>query len=219
MTLGEFIKKYREEHGLSIRGFAELSGVSIQQISNIEKGIGNNGKKMTSTMKTYKKIAEAVGMSGADFMNMLNENALINPNVTEDNALFPILGDVRAGYERFSFEEYDEQIEIPLSWLHGRPQEEFFVLRVIGDSMMPKYLDGDLVLVLKQSATDYNGQIAVVLYDDDKATIKHVDQGADYMSLRPVNAEFDARTYQGEELDHCRILGIPKRLIRDLSGE
>lgn len=78
MKLGEFITQYREEHGLSIRAFADLTGISVQQISNIEKGIGNNGKPMTSTMKTYKKIAEAIGMSETDFLNMLNDNVAVN---------------------------------------------------------------------------------------------------------------------------------------------
>ena len=80
MTLGEFIANYREEHGkMSVRSFASLVDMSPQQIINIEKGIGNDGKPMTSTMKTYKKIAKAVGMDERDFMNMLNDNVLVNP--------------------------------------------------------------------------------------------------------------------------------------------
>lgn len=80
MTLGEFIKQYRKEHGdMSIRSFASMVGISPQQISNIEKGIGNNGKPMSSTMNTYKKIADAIGMTEQDFLNMLNDNVVVNP--------------------------------------------------------------------------------------------------------------------------------------------
>ena len=87
MTLGEFIKKYREEHGLSVRYFASLSGISPQQIINIEKGIGNDGKPMTSTMKTYKKIAKAVNMDEKDFMNLLNDNVVVNPSDNKNTAI------------------------------------------------------------------------------------------------------------------------------------
>ena len=83
MTLSEFIKQYRKQHGLSIRAFAAMAGISLQQISNIEKGIGNNGKPMTSTMSTYKKIANAIGMSEQDFLNMLNDDVSVNPNDEE----------------------------------------------------------------------------------------------------------------------------------------
>lgn len=81
MTLGEFIKSYRDEHNkMSVRSFASLADMSPQQIINIEKGIGNDGKPMTSTMKTYKKIAKAVGMEEKEFMNMLNDNVVVNPS-------------------------------------------------------------------------------------------------------------------------------------------
>jgi len=84
MTLSEFIRQYREEHDMSIRAFAAMAGMSPQQISNIEKGVGNNGKPMTSTMSTYKKIADAVGMSEQDFLNMLNDNVAMAPDDEEE---------------------------------------------------------------------------------------------------------------------------------------
>ena len=87
MTLGEFIKKYREEHGLSVRYFPSLSGMSPQQIINIERGVGNDGKPMTSTMKTYQKIAKAVQMDEKDFMNMLNDNVVVNPSDSKKTAI------------------------------------------------------------------------------------------------------------------------------------
>lgn len=81
MTLGEFVKRYREEHNLSVRSFANLSGVSPQQIINIENGIGNDGKPMTSTMRTYRKIASAVGMDETEFLKHLNDDVAVNPSL------------------------------------------------------------------------------------------------------------------------------------------
>ena len=86
MTLGEFIKQYRAEHKMSVRAFAVMTDLSPQQISNIENGIGNNGKPMTSTMKTYQKVANGIGMKEQDFLNMLNDNVLINPSEENDPA-------------------------------------------------------------------------------------------------------------------------------------
>ena len=80
MTLGEFIMQYRAQHDMSIRSFASLVGMSTQQIANIERGTNNEGKPLSSTMKTYGKIAEAIGMSEKDFLNLLNDNVLINPS-------------------------------------------------------------------------------------------------------------------------------------------
>ena len=95
MTLGEFIADYIEVHHMSIRSFAAMTGISPQQISNIMKGIGNNGKPMTSTMTTYKKVADAVGMSERDFLNMLNDNVTVNPesslSLLRESQTFPAL--------------------------------------------------------------------------------------------------------------------------------
>ena len=80
MTLGEFVKKYRDEHDkMSARAFANMVDMSPQQILNIENGIGNDKKPMTSTMKTYIKIAKGVGMDETEFMKMLNDDVIVNP--------------------------------------------------------------------------------------------------------------------------------------------
>ena len=116
MTLGEFIKQYRENHNLSLRAFASLVGMSTQQISNIEKGLGNDGKPMSSTMKTYKKIAEAIGMSESDFLNMLSDDVTVNPSrpITDEELQFALFGG-KVSDEAFSevkrFAEFVKQRE------------------------------------------------------------------------------------------------------------
>lgn len=80
MNLSEFIKQYRKEHDMSLRAFASFVGMSTQQISNIEKGIGNNGKPMKSNIVTYHKIANAIGVSELDFFTMLNDDMIVNPS-------------------------------------------------------------------------------------------------------------------------------------------
>lgn len=80
MTLGEFIKQYREQHELSVRSFASKVGMSPQQILNIEKGIGNNGKPMQSNITTYNKIAKGIGIDELDLFYLLNDNVRVNPS-------------------------------------------------------------------------------------------------------------------------------------------
>lgn len=96
MTLGEFIKQYRAEHGLSKRAFAMMADISVQQVSNIERGLGNNGKPMTSTMKTYTKIADAVGIPEKDFLRLLNDDLRVNPS--EDGDILALREEVRSNY-------------------------------------------------------------------------------------------------------------------------
>lgn len=145
---------------------------------------------------------------------------LPEPNPSEDYATFPVIGEVAAGYEHIAIENWEgDVVDIPLSYLRGRNKSDFFVLRVKGDSMYPQYQEGDKVLVLKQSTMDYSGQIGVVIYGDDKGTLKKVEyvQGEDWMRLIPVNPSFPPTEITNEDLEHCRVLGIPKLVIREVN--
>ena len=84
--------------------------------------------------------------------------------------------------------------------------------------MYPDYQDGDKVLVLKQSTLNYSGQVGVVIYNDDMGTLKRVEykMGEDWMKLIPINPTFPPIKITNEELEHCRVLGIPKLLIREI---
>ena len=41
--------------------------------------------------------------------------------------------------------------------------------------------------------------------------------GEDWLKLVPINPEYPPKTIEGEELDHCRVIGIPKLLIREIN--
>jgi SOS-response transcriptional repressor LexA len=65
---------------------------------------------------------------------------------------------------------------------------------------------------------NHSGQIGVVVYDDDKATLKRVEyvMGEDWMKLSPINPQFPPVIVRDEALEHCRVLGIPKLVIRKI---
>lgn len=92
--------------------------------------------------------------------------------------------------------------------LKGYPKEDCFILRVDGNSMYPDFRNGDLVAVHKQNSVD-PGDIAVVLYNGDCATLKQVDyeHDCDWVKLIPRNPEYETKTISGEDLEECRILG------------
>ena len=65
MSLSEFIKKYREEHGLSQRAFAEICGVSNGYISLIEREEidKRTGKPSKPKIESLMAIAKGMGMT------------------------------------------------------------------------------------------------------------------------------------------------------------
>ena len=63
MKLGNMIRTYREEHKLSLREFADRSGVSFAQVRLMEKGENTHGGQLTPSIKSLKAVAKGMGIS------------------------------------------------------------------------------------------------------------------------------------------------------------
>ena len=226
VTFGERLKQIRAQKGMTQEELAQRCGMVKQNISRYE----NSDRE--PTIKTAKKMAEALGVEIEElargtyrYEQMMRRTSPQAPDVIDDEDVvtFEILGSVAAGYDhhaQISNDDYGDfsygQLDVPKSWLRGRPRSDYFVLRVDGDSMYPMYQDGDLVLVLKQSTMNRSGQIGVVMYEDESATLKKIEyvMGEDWMKLIPVNPMYPPIMVVGEALEHCRVQGIPVMMVR-----
>ena len=142
------------------------------------------------------------------------------PNVYDVDGLvtFEEIGTICAGFNGSLNETLTgEIVEIPLSMISGGHKEDYFVLRVQGNSMYPRILEGDRILCKRCSSVD-SGSFAVVLYDGECATVKrvHYVNGEDWLELIPINPEYTTKRIEGIDLEQCRILGKVVKLIRDL---
>ena len=213
--MGNFsINKRRKELGLTLEQIGNYVGVAKSTVKKWETGhIGNMKRDKISL------LAEILEISPLLIIGSEPENNPFLPNVSEEYTTFPVLGEIAAGYDSPAVEDWEgETIDIPNSYLKDRPKTDYFVLKVKGDSMYPAYQEGDKVLILKQTTTNYSGQVAVIMYEDTQATLKKVEYigGEDRLKLVPINANYPPVTIEGEKLEHCHILGVPKMLIREI---
>ena len=206
MDIGNYIKELRTSKGLSQEELGKILGVQRAAVYKWEAGKVQNLKR-----ETIKKLAEYFNVSPANFVE------LDSPEVAGVYVEFPIIGEVAAGYDKIAIEDWaGDKIQVPQSYLKGKSKDDFFVLQVKGDSMYPLYIDGDKVLILKQNAVDYNGQVAVVIYNNDNGTIKKIEQRKNAVHLIPINPQYQPIELNGTEIEELHILGIPKLLIRDI---
>ncbi len=214
MNIGEKIKYLRLDLKLTQEELANAAGTTKQTIHKYETGIISN-----IPASKIKAMADKLNTTPAYLMGW--EEKYPEPDITEEYVTFPVIGDIAAGYGLVADENWSgDTIDVPLSYFKGRKQSDFFVLRVKGDSMYPTYHDGDIVLVLKQTTLDYSGQIGAVLYDDECGTLKKVEycQGEDWINLISINPNYPPKRIENEELEHCRIMGIPYMLIREIDN-
>lgn len=77
MTLGAYIKSYRERNSLSQRQFAGKSGVSNAYISMLEKNENpRTGLPLSPTMPVLKKLASAMGLTVNDLLAHVDDMAI-----------------------------------------------------------------------------------------------------------------------------------------------
>lgn len=218
-TFGEKLKDIRFMRGLSQDELAALLGTSKQVISRYETG--QRTPKLDVVQKYAEKLHVPLLYLVDNSIESLTPSAAAKEETVtiladEESVSFPVIGSIAAGYQHEPVYDYTDEIQIyPKSSLHGRPKEDFFVLRVNGRSMEPTFFDGDFVLVQRCEAVDQN-TIAVVLYNGDEATLKRVRYAPQWLEMIPSNPDFPIKRLEGYELEHCRILGKAVSLSRAL---
>lgn len=205
MKLGEWLKAYREEHGLSMRAMADLCGFSKAYINILEKGINpKTGKPISPTMQAFKKIAEATQIDIDSLFRILGNNQPITIPTTppqrphKKGVRIPVLGSVAAGVpieaieDILDYEEIDEELS---------RTGDFFALQVRGASMEPVLYEGDVVIVRKQSSVS-TGDIAIVLINGDEATVKKIRRETGGVMLIGYNAAvYEPHFYTNQEIE------------------
>jgi len=126
----------------------------------------------------------------------------------------PVLGRIPAGNPLDAIEEIEDYEEIPADWVAGG--KEYFALKIRGNSMEPKYLDGDTVIFLKAQDCDSGAECAVIINGED-ATFKKVRKGQGGIIVQPLNPSYDPIHYTNRQIEELpvRIIGIAKRILRD----
>ena len=213
MTLGDIIKQYRHEKNLSMDAFAERSGISKSYISMLEKNENPRTKlPITPTTKTLESVSFAMGITVLELLDKINERT--TKKLSDRIDMIPVgstvsvrvVGTVRAGYGGLAFESDMGLESVSESSIAGYNINDFFYLRVKGDSMEPRLYENDLVLVRAQSSVD-SGSYAVVTIDDEEGVVKIVQYDDTSITLVSQNHNYPPRVFRGADVKRIRVIG------------
>lgn len=212
------IKRIREEKGMSQDELARLVGFkSRSSINKIEMGVND------ITQSKLIAIANALHVSPGELMGEDKEVATPTdlssrlPNMVPIDARtfrVPIVGRVAAGRPIVADEEIVGYEYIDNKY--SKDGHEYFGLCIVGKSMEPTIMDGDIVIVRRQNYVE-NGEIAIVLIDGEEATAKEVKESADGITLIGHNAAvYTPHFYSAQEVKNLpvQIIGRVVQSIR-----
>lgn len=192
------LRQCREESKETLEQIGKLLGVNKSTVMRWERG--DTSKVNLSTLHA---LARHFRVNTAWLMGLTDDTA---PENEPDPGIIPVpvIGAVRGGCGGVVYEDMSGMEPVDASTI--RDGEEYFWLRVTGDSMTPVINEGDLVLVRRQESVD-SGRYAVVLVDGEEGLVKRVVYGDDWIELQSVNPYYPPRRFSGAQVTAVTVVG------------
>ena len=197
------IKYYRIQRNLSQEEVAEELETSAVNISRYE-----NGDRKTNQDILF-KLSQLFGVSINDFFPPVDNAKYID--LISNTIKIPVLGFIKAGVPIEAQEDIIDYVDIPAIWTKGG--KDFYALKISGDSMTPKYNEGDIVIF--EQTKDYeagrNKDFAVMV-NCTECTFKKVFIDEHGITLQPYNMNYEPMRFTKEQAMQLPItvVGIAK---------
>lgn len=207
MSIGKNIFNARKQKGMTQEQLGDAIGVKKQTIQKYEKEVVIN-----IPVERLKAIANVLGVSPVDLMSVDN-NIDLSASI-KMNGRIPIYGTIAAGEPIFA-----EQNIIDSVLTDEIHPENFFGLKVKGDSMINAGIpSGSYVVFLKQETAE-NGQIVACRVNGDEATLKRFRQQGDTVLLSPENPKYEPIIISAADFEsgYAQILGVAKQVITKIT--
>ncbi len=184
---------------------------ALEEVLGFEEGALRKVAHLSQTPEDIRQEHEALEIEVHRLRSLLTEGQAAAPTAApgaRSNAvpvlpkgLVPVINDVTAGYPHdFTDLGYppsvaDEYVRCP-----DVSDPQAFAARVVGDSMMPSYIEGDIV-VFSPNSPAQGGEDCFVRFQDGQTTFKRVYQdGPETVRLQPLNSRYPAETFDRREI-------------------
>ena len=184
-----------EKHQLSPSGLARRAGLDATTF-NKSKRHGQDGRKRWPSTESLSKVIEATGAPLDDFLALLSDGGV--------GAMrrIPLIGLAQAGAGGYfddagypAGEGWDE-VEFPAGAGDGT-----FALEVSGDSMVPLYREGDILLVSRGEQVRRGDRVVVRTVDGEVMAKVLSRRTANVVELRSINTAHEDRTFRPDQID------------------
>lgn len=210
MNIGQLIHDRRTALGLTFEEVGNIVGVSKSTVKKWESGNISNMRrdKIASLAKALKISPVQLVVENTDTTDR------VVPVPLENVYMCPVYNSVAAGFNVLA---QDTVIDYIPTLIRVPSEQDLYIwANVIGDSMSPKIEEGDSLLIKRQESVD-SGSIAVVLIDDEEASVKKVIYDTDWIELRSINPYYPPRRFEGAEVQRIRVVGLVKKVLKDIN--
>ena len=183
--IGERIRYFRNKRGWTSEQLANKIGTSRVTVTRYETGTRKTNQDVLF------KLADVFNVSINDFFPSLEKATNMKPidQTGMHPVRIPIIGTIACGtpilaeqnIDGYTTELFDEEPE----------DGTLFALKCQGDSMEPKIPNGATVIVHLQPTVEDDEIAAVLVDDNEEATLKRVKHVGNQVMLMPENKKYD----------------------------
>jgi phage repressor protein C with HTH and peptisase S24 domain len=189
------IDRLAERHGYSPSGLARRSGLDATSF-NRSKRVGADGRKRWPSTESVSKVLAATGASLDEFLR------LIEAREGPVRSTVPLIGMTQAGAGRMFTEDGLptggagwEEIDFP-----DLGEERAFALEVQGDSMLPLFRDGDVLIVSPSAGLRKGDRVVVRLHGGEVLAKELKRRTARTVELTSLNPDHEERVLNVGEI-------------------
>lgn len=186
-----------ERHALSASGLAKRAGLDSTAF-NKSKRRSVDGRPRWPSTESVSKVIDATGSSLEEFLSLVKGRKSLGGAMSR----VPLIGFARAGAGGF-FDDAGfpvgqgfEMIELPAGAREGS-----YALQVQGDSMLPLYRDGDVLIVEPGTAVRKGDRVVVRTVGGEVMAKVLVRRTAELVELLSLNPEHKNREIAADEID------------------
>lgn len=174
-----------------------------------EKIITNHSKMRNAQdimLRTVVKTGEVLDELNNNIGNSLKQAKILNNYQISKYYMCPVYGQISAGQPNWVEENIEGRLPIDTDLMDIIHPEEYFFLRVNGESMNNVIRNGAFALIHKQDMVK-DGEIAVVLVNGYDATLKRFTKKGDVVVLEPDSSDPSFKTQIYDKTTSIKILG------------
>ena len=201
-TYSERIRELRKMRGMSQQDLANKLDLNKVAISQYERGVRRPSIDIVSALCDIFNVSSDY-LLGEDDMTIRIVNTDEIKKLDSPRRI-PVLGRVAAGIPIDAIEDIIDWEDIA----EDAPGE-YFGLKIKGDSMMPRIVDGDVVIVHSQPDAE-SGDVVIVQINGDTATCKRLAKYDTGISLISFNPMYEPINFTNEEIESLPVTIIGK---------
>ncbi|MFB2761568.1 LexA family protein [Shewanella xiamenensis] len=195
MNISERIKIRRKKLGLTQAELAEIADCSQQTIQKLESGLINNPRNIEALAAALQTTPEFLRFGVGEL-----DNATV---VASAGNYLPLISMVQAGV----WTEIQElpPLDVELYPCPIKCSQHSFIVKVEGESMLPRFEEGDLIYVDPEAQVENGSYVVARLDDENQATFKQLIIDGNKKYLKALNPDWPNKFV--EINGNCTIVG------------